>query len=1343
MSRGSQAPPEGFRPMSGRRKNSRASTRPSQKALSQPAAGKLADHPADDPLAPSPAKPAGRALTEREAPPGTEICHPTEPEAPGVSDIETAKTPGLCHPTEPEAPALGEAQTREAPGIETAPNPYTADSAATVTAAPSANPLAERRPTAEIPEPPPLPFRSGQPEPSTEEMLRSVAPRFSGDRNASTEDLRRHALASERPSEPKFDGFPLEASTEELRASSAAPRFAGRSPAASTTVTAGPEMAPLAERQKHDTAPESLPTLEIQEGHWETPGSSKPKAVSDAPTVAERWRQETLPVSLSAFPQSAEPTPSSSATLTAAPDLPAPSGERRAAETIADSQPLIHLESADGPVSPSATVTAASERPSSGLSPQRWSEALRALPARQSVGAASGETLGASESPDSVAEMALAGSDFILREKLGAGGQGEIWRAWQTSLGREVAVKRLRGGNAGVGEFLMEALTTAELDHPNIVPVHDLGRVRSGSGEAPLIAMKLARGTPWNDLLRRERESPDLDPNAFLGRHLRILADVCDAVAYAHAKRIIHRDLKPHQVIVGEFGEVFLIDWGLAVGLDDEIAPPIPAPGGAPRRHTLKTATNQTGTPAYMAPEQTGDTAASLGIHTDVYLLGAILFELLAGSPPHPGDNAREAYWAARDNVIRELPEGAPAELAATARKAISQKPEERHASASEFRADLESFLSGSGRRRESEAIVEEVAAELQDRASLDEATYSDLTRLRVRLARALQLWPESPRGLRLREVLLAAHARRAAMEGDLRLAESLAEELDPENSDRRQLLAQTRLARRQAQRERKQRVMALAACVLLLTLLAMGGAAFAFWQKRVSERLASANDELTRQRAEAVEARGRAEDLMDFMLHDLRDGLEPIGRLDLLKQVAAKALDYHATMSLDRSNPVELGRRGSALNNLGQVFRAQGEYEKAVEANREALALAQERLESMKRSLPALETAASAHIELGLSLNHFGDRAEEALDSYRAARKLILEGLQRAPDNEKPLWRQSLVVCALNMGSALVSGLGDLEEGLREMTSAVEMGSALLRDHPQMAEGLRRRLLIARNNLGRLLDQAGRGAEALAVYDALIEEARALWRDEPKNVHWLDALGDGLNLRGAALMRSGDAEATILARREAASVFGRLSEFEPENLGWGLKLGAARYNLAGALLTLGRVEEGLAELDAAIGVLTAPERFRPERMDYQHAGLLFGALDTAMEIRLALGQIEEARTVTDKAVSLTEQVAAGEGAAAANARASLGGYAYNAACFNALTGRTEEAFARLEIAVQAGYDDPDHGRVDPDLESLRQANPERFAGLMSRAQENASAGEAAAQESDADAALEKASSAE
>jgi serine/threonine protein kinase len=386
---------------------------------------------------------------------------------------------------------------------------------------------------------------------------------------------------------------------------------------------------------------------------------------------------------------------------------------------------------------------------------------------------------------------------FEMRGLIGRGGQGEVFKAWQASLQREVAVKLATSGN--VADFLQEAYTSAELDHPNIVPVHELGHIASEEKEIPMLAMKLVRGVPWNEQIAADRKSPDFAPELFLAKHLAVMVDVCNAVAYAHSKRIIHRDLKPSQVMVGEYGEVFLMDWGLALSLTEKVAF-IPRKGIAKHR-TRKTAINRCGSPGYMAPEQTEETTANLGVHTDVYLLGAILYQLVMDKPPHHASTAMEAFDKARRNQFDNLPADCSPYLKELINVCLATDPARRPSTVKELREKLQSYLSGADRRRESERIVTEVDASIRQVGDQN-LGYEHLSQLNLKLLHAQQLWPENTRAKIFQSQILRAHVTQALKAGDLHLARTLAQSL-PESEPKRLVFLQE-VARIEIERDRK-----------------------------------------------------------------------------------------------------------------------------------------------------------------------------------------------------------------------------------------------------------------------------------------------------------------------------------------------------------------------------------------------------------------------------------------------------------------------------------------------------------------------------------------------------------
>jgi eukaryotic-like serine/threonine-protein kinase len=267
------------------------------------------------------------------------------------------------------------------------------------------------------------------------------------------------------------------------------------------------------------------------------------------------------------------------------------------------------------------------------------------------------------------------------------GGLGRVVRALDRRLGRTVAVKELlRHDPSNEARFLREAMITARLEHPGIVPVHEAGRWPNGD---PYYVMKLVEGRTLKELIIERLALRDR-----LGLLPHIVA-VADAVGYAHSEGVIHRDLKPSNVIVGAFGETIVVDWGLARDRKRDI--PEPSEDILASASGFSTVSGKVvGTPSYMSPEQArGD---DVDERADVYALGAVLYEVLAGSPPH----ADTTPQAVLDRVIAGPPRplamvapSVPSELATIVRKAMARDPELRYRNASAFAEDLRRFTTG------------------------------------------------------------------------------------------------------------------------------------------------------------------------------------------------------------------------------------------------------------------------------------------------------------------------------------------------------------------------------------------------------------------------------------------------------------------------------------------------------------------------------------------------------------------------------------------------------------------------------------------------------------------------
>jgi serine/threonine protein kinase/WD40 repeat protein len=334
-------------------------------------------------------------------------------------------------------------------------------------------------------------------------------------------------------------------------------------------------------------------------------------------------------------------------------------------------------------------------------------------------------------------------SRYVLRGSIATGGMGAILRVQDEVLQRPLAMKVILGQGAPnttgdtppvddrtLGRFLDEAQVTAQLDHPGIVPVHELGVDAQGR---VYFTMKLVKGVTFAEIIERVRSGDD---GWTVTRAVQTLLRVAEAMAYAHDKRVLHRDLKPSNIMVGRFGEVYVMDWGLArvMGEPDrrdlrlrEGAPPSTGTNiTSPRRDVADDTPDAplvtmdgdvVGTPAYMPPEQAAGRIEEVDARSDVYSFGAILYHLLAGHMPYvkPGD--RVSARTILGMVLHGPPEpidglawNAPPMLTAICQKAMARKARERYADMNALAADLSAYLEGRVVRAYRTGAVAEIA---------------------------------------------------------------------------------------------------------------------------------------------------------------------------------------------------------------------------------------------------------------------------------------------------------------------------------------------------------------------------------------------------------------------------------------------------------------------------------------------------------------------------------------------------------------------------------------------------------------------------------------------------------
>ncbi len=374
-----------------------------------------------------------------------------------------------------------------------------------------------------------------------------------------------------------------------------------------------------------------------------------------------------------------------------------------------------------------------------------------------------------------------------VKGPIAEGGMGTIKLAEQSGLRREVALKTLRDSfldPAFAARLLREARILGLVEHPNVVPLYGL---TTDERNAPVLIMKRIEGVPWRALIH-DPEHPAFpsDADDRLGWHLQVLMRVCDAVDYAHSRGVLHLDLKPENVMIGPFRETILVDWGVAVCTDERYR------GWLPMADEVR---EVLGTPAYLAPEMVDVGRQPLSPATDIYLLGATLFEVLVRRPPHRGATLQELLYAAYEARVPELPPEVPEELAEIVRRAMHPDPSARYARANDLRRALRDFL----RHRSAASLAENAEAELAELRALIrdwEAQPAETARIRAvndqrnariqrvfgrcrfAFAEAMRQWPENAGARAGQAEALLLMARYHLDRGEAASAETLMTEL-------------------------------------------------------------------------------------------------------------------------------------------------------------------------------------------------------------------------------------------------------------------------------------------------------------------------------------------------------------------------------------------------------------------------------------------------------------------------------------------------------------------------------------------------------------------------------------
>jgi tetratricopeptide (TPR) repeat protein/tRNA A-37 threonylcarbamoyl transferase component Bud32 len=667
-----------------------------------------------------------------------------------------------------------------------------------------------------------------------------------------------------------------------------------------------------------------------------------------------------------------------------------------------------------------------------------------------------------------------ASERYALRDEIARGGMGVIFRATDTTLRRELAVKVLQdrfAPDSGVAHrFADEARIAAQLQHPGIPPVHDLGTLPDGR---PFLAMKLIKGQTLEKLLHART-----DVSSDRGRFVAIFEQVCQAIACAHAHNVIHRDLKPENVMVGAFGEVQVMDWGLAKVLIDR-----PAAAADAQETTLETrvvslrdsdgsftqAGSVLGTPAYMPPEQALGAVGKVDRRSDVFGLGGVLAAILTGRAPFAAGSAETVRLLSAQGNLKECFArldgcGADPELVALCRRCLAPSPADRPADAGE---------------------VARAAAAL--RAAADErARRAELEKVRVEGEQATAAAQALERRKRRRLALAAAGLLVLAALGGLGTVLAVQRRANTELATKNDDLEQERqraLAAAAAEKSAKETAQARESETR---------AVLSFVEDKVFA--AARPERLPGGLGPQVTLRRAVEKALPFLGQGFHEQPLVEARLRMTlgtsfwylgePRIAAEQFRAARAIYAERSGPDHPDTLKS-MNNLANSYADLGRLAEALKLREETLALQKAKLgPDHPETLRNMNNLAVSYIELG--------RHAEALQLHEET--LALRKAKLGPDHPDTL------VSMHNLANSYAD-LGRQAEALklREETLAL-LKAKLGPDHPDTLKGM--------NNLANSYSALGRQAEALKLYEETLALRKAkLGPDHPETLRSMLAM--------------------------------------------------------------------------------------------------------------------------------------------------------------------------------------------------------------------------------------------
>ncbi|MFO0881704.1 MAG: tetratricopeptide repeat protein [Gemmataceae bacterium] len=814
--------------------------------------------------------------------------------------------------------------------------------------------------------------------------------------------------------------------------------------------------------------------------------------------------------------------------------------------------------------------------------------------------------------PPMVLALPAAPPGYEILDIVGEGGMGTVYAARDIALDRSVALKFLqtRYGTSEIAarRFLYEARVTARLQHPGIPPVHQVGTLPDGR---PFLAMKLIHGQTLDRLLREQESGA--------ARWLGVFDAICQAVGYAHSQGVIHRDLKPANIMVGAFGEVQVMDWGLAKLLGREAHEALPETGALtagldPEATTAEASTqeNQTqagtilGTPPYMPPEQAIGAINRLDCRSDVFGLGAILCTLLTGKPPYQGANGEAVrQLAARcklDDAFARLDAcGAEPDLVALAKRCLAFEPEERPADAGRLATAV---------------------GELR-RAAEDRARAAELERAQAELRAAEQR-------KRRRLLLLAGCGLMLVLSGGI------------VGTTREYWRAEAARQNEQEQREQAEESRDQAKQRYLLALDAFNDMVFGIQNKLETqpgtlalrkELLGKARLGLGKLLAEA-ERQGNPDSTLVWAHFRMGDTEKILGNIEAARQ------QYQAGHDLARrlveANPDSL----RAQRDLSVSYSKLGDVSLQLGQTKEALRFYQQGLEIGQRLARDDPRNAEAQRDLGVIYDRLGDvsrqlgQTKEALGFYLQDLEISQRLARDDPRNVQA--QRDLGISYDRLGDVSLQ-LGQTKEALGFYLQGLEIGQRLARDDPRNAQA-QRDLSVSYSNLGTVSLQLGQTKEALEFYQQGLEIRQRLARGDHRNAQAQRDLSVSYNKLGDVSLQLGQTKEALGFYQQDLEISQLLARDDPRNAQAQRDLGVSYSNLGDVNLRLGQTKEALGCFQQDLEIRQRLARDDPRNAQTQRdLGVSYEKLG---EVSLRLSQTKEALGFYQQSLEIRQRLA-------------------------------------------------------------------------------------------------------